>query len=110
MAHTNGVPVLHAGAGWGKDLLRVAAATALVLLAPLIAMGMTRQVQWSAFDFGAAAVLLLAAGLACVRTARSMRRRQWRRPVRIAAVGVLVLAVAALWVELAVGVFFGLGS
>ncbi|WP_429204981.1 hypothetical protein [Massilia sp. UYP11] len=90
------------------DLLRVGLATAMILLAPLVAMQFTREVAWTAGDFGAAALLLSGAGLACLRTARRMaRRRPWQR---LAVVGVLALGFAALWVELAVGVFFGFGS
>ena len=42
-----------------SDLGRVALATGLVLLVPLAAMGVTHEVNWSAFDFAVAAVLLL---------------------------------------------------
>jgi len=91
-----------------RDLLRVALATAMTLLAPLVAMQLTHQVVWSVGDFGAAALLLAGAGLACLRTAR--RTARWRPWQRVAAVGALALAFAALWVELAVGVFLSLGS
>lgn len=90
------------------DLLRVGLATAMILLAPLVAMQFTRQVAWTGGDFAAAALLLAGAGLACLRTAR--RAARWRPWQRVAAVGALALAFSALWVELAVGVFFGLGS
>jgi hypothetical protein len=90
------------------DLLRVGLATAMILLAPLVAMQFTHQVVWSGGDFAAAALLLAGAGLACLRTARRVAR--WRPWQRVAAVGALALFFAALWVELAVGVFFGLGS
>lgn len=90
------------------DLLRVGLATAMILLAPLLAMQFTHQVAWTGGDFGAAALLLAGAGLACLRTAR--RVAHWRPWQRRAAVGALALAFAALWVELAVGVFFGVGS
>lgn len=93
-------------AGFGKDVRRVAQATALVLLAPLVAMGFTREVAWTAFDFGAAALLLLVAGLVCVRAGRRLRGARGR----IAIVTLLALAFAAVWAELAVGVLFGLGS
>lgn len=92
----------------GVDLLRVGMATAIVLLLPLVAMQFTREVAWTGADFVAAALLLTVAGLACVRTAR--RVAHWRLAQRLALVGALALAFAALWVELAVGVFFGLGS
>lgn len=94
------------GAGFARDVVRVAAATAVVLLAPLAAMHFTRAVNWTALDFGAAAVLLLVAGLACVRAARRLRSAR----ARLAAVTLLALGFAAVWVELAAGVFFGLGS
>jgi len=94
------------GAGFGRDVLRVGAATALVLLAPLAAMRFTRAVNWTALDFGAAAVLLLLAGLACVRAARRPRPAR----TRVVTVMLLALAFAAVWIELAVGVFFTLGS
>jgi hypothetical protein len=90
------------------DLLRVGLATAMILLVPLVAMQFTHQVVWSGSDFAAAALLLAGAGLACLRTARRVAR--WRPWQRVAAVGALALFFAALWVELAVGVFFGLGS
>jgi hypothetical protein len=90
------------------DLLRVGLATAMILLVPLVAMQFTREVAWTGRDFGAAALLLAGAGLACLRTAR--RLAHWRPWQRFTAVGALALACAALWVELAVGVFLGFGS
>lgn len=90
------------------DLLRVALATAVILLAPLVAMQFTHQVAWTGFDFAIAALLLSGAGLACLRTARRVAHRQpWQR---IAAVAAVALAAVWLWLELAVGVLFKLGS
>lgn len=92
----------------GTDLLRVALATAMILLVPLLAMQMTGEVAWSGADFAAAALLLGGAGLACLRVARrAARLPHWQR---LALVGMVALAGAALWVELAVGVFFDFGS
>lgn len=91
-----------------SDLLRVGLATAMILLAPLAAMQFTPQVAWTGGDFAVAALLLAGAGLACLRTAR--RAAGWRQRQRRAVVGAVALGFAALWVELAVGVFFGLGS
>jgi len=90
------------------DLLRVGLATAMILLAPLVAMQLTREVAWTAFDFGAAALLLAGVGLGCVRTAR--RVAHWRPWQRFAAVGALALVGVLLWLELAVGVLFNVGS
>lgn len=97
----------HEGA-LGIDLLRVGVATTMILLAPLVAMQFTHEVAWSGTDFALAALLLAGAGLACVRTAR--RVWHWRPLQRVALVGALATIFAALWVELAVGVFFHLGS
>ena len=107
--HTAGGPDIHSNKGTlGIDLLRVGLATAMILLVPLVAMQFTRDVAWTGLDFGAAALLLAGAGLACLRTARRVARlRPWQR---VAAVGVVALAGAAVWVELAVGVFLGIGS
>ncbi|WP_206077414.1 hypothetical protein [Massilia sp. HP4] len=92
----------------GIDLLRVGLATAMILLVPLVAMQFTRQVTWSGFDFAAAAVLLAGTGLACLRTARRVARLTlWQQ---VLAVGAVALVGAAVWVELAVGVFLGVGS
>ena len=107
--HTAGAQALHANkATMGADLLRVGLATAMILLVPLVAMQFTREVAWTAHDFGAAALLLAGAGLACLRTARrAARLRRWQQVV---AVGAVALVGAGLWVELAVGVLFGIGS
>jgi len=107
--HRAGAPDIQARkATMGSDLLRVGLATAMILLAPLVAMQFTRDVTWTGFDFAAAAVLLAGAGFACLRTARRVARlRPWRQAL---AVGAVALAGAAVWVELAVGVVFGVGS
>lgn len=92
----------------GIDLLRVALATAMVLAVPLVAMQFTRDVAWTAFDFAAGALLLGVAGLTCLRVGRHLAQRaSWQRAAIVAAVA---LVFAAVWVELAVGVFFSLGS
>lgn len=92
----------------GVDMLRVGLATAMILLVPLVAMQLTGEVAWTGFDFAVAAVLLAGAGLACVRAARrAARLRRWQQA---AVVGAVALVFAAVWVELAVGVFFQLGS
>lgn len=57
--------------------------------------------NWGLEDFVAAAALLLAAGAG---TAWALRRFE-RRGARTAAVAVILLAVALVWAELAVGIF-----
>lgn len=88
--------------GWRRDAARVAISTLAVLLLPLVAMQLTSEVNWTPLDFLVAAVLLSVTGFVFLR----MRHRRGSLCLRL-----LVLGVAALvWVELAVGVFFGIGS
>lgn len=88
------------------DLMKVALATGAFLLAPLLPMQFTAEVAWTGSDFAAAALLLGVAGFAGLRAARL------RGPLlrRVALVGAVALAFAAVWVELAVGVLLHFGS
>ena len=95
-------------ASMGIDAVRVALATAMILLVPLAGMQFAHGVQWTGLDFAVAAVLLASAGWTCLRTGRRVARLAvWQR---FAVIGALALVFAALWVELAVGVLFNLGS
>jgi hypothetical protein len=95
-------------ASMGIDAVRVALATGMILLAPLAGMQFSHGVQWTGFDFAVAAVLLAGAGWTCLRTGRRVARLAlWQR---IAVIGALALVFGALWVELAVGVLFNIGS
>jgi len=85
--------------------LQVLLGTAAILLVPLLAMQFTQEVRWSGADFAVAAVLLLGAGFLLQWLLRTLAGR-----ARLAALGLLALAFAAIWAELAVGVFFHLGS
>jgi len=92
--------------GSGRGLLRVAVGTGAILLVPLLAMQFTSEVNWTGLDFAAAAVLLLCAGgllELALRTLRGTRQR-------LAAGALLGLAFLYAWAELAVGIFFHLGS
>lgn len=80
--------------------------TACVLLVPLLAMQFTDEVAWTTLDFAAAAVLLLGSGFSYVFFARRLGSRLQRALLGVA----VVLALLYLWVELAVGLFFNLGS
>ena len=81
--------------------MRVAIATAALLLVPLFAMQLTTEVTWGPGDFLAAALLLFVSGMTC-----SLLARRASTPVRRAAMGLAVfLALAAVWAELAVGLF-----
>ncbi|HBI70100.1 MAG TPA: hypothetical protein DDZ22_14135 [Massilia sp.] len=86
--------------------MRVVLGTAAILLVPLVAMRFTGEVNWTASDFLAAAVLLLGAG----SVLELLLRRLPNRRRRLAGVGLLGLVFAYLWAELAVGIFFSFGS
>lgn len=97
------------GATLASDALRAALAAAALLALPLVAMQFTSEVAWTGHDFAVAAVLLAGAGLACLAMARLAARRPRPRR-RIAAWAALAFACAAIWAELAVGMFLGLGT
>lgn len=84
-------------------LWRVAlwAAIGVLLLAPLAAMQFTREVVWTAYDFAFAGVLLIGAGLAAELAVWKLPNRN----ARLFAAGVILLAVALIWADGAVGVF-----
>ena len=80
-------------------MLRVALATALILLVPLLAMPFTDEVRWNVADFVVAGALLLGAGAAYEVLARRTDNLAYR-----AGVGLAVLAALFLvWANLAVG-------
>ena len=77
------------------------AAIALFLLAQLIAMQFTDEVNWTVSDFAAAGLLLGGAGLAfelATRLTRDARRR-------VLIGGALAVFVAIVWAHGAVGIF-----
>lgn len=84
-----------------KRLVGIVLAVALLLMIPLLAMQFTDQVQWSAFDFLVAAVLLLGTGLLCELVWRKVQKRSYR----IALCAGLLLVLFLVWAELAVGIF-----
>lgn len=83
-----------------KKILRVIIGTCLVLLVPLLAMGVSDEVQWNWFDFAVIGFLLVSAGLLYELLAHWLTAKY--RP--IAAI-VLVVLVLLVWVELSVGIF-----
>jgi len=89
-----------------RGLLRAVLGTAAILLLPLVAMQFTDEVNWSAADFLVAAMLLLGAGYGLDLLLRTFPGTGQR----LAGAGLLGLAFLYAWAELAVGIFFGLGS
>ncbi len=88
-------------ASLSRSVSRTALVTLTLLLVPLVAMLFTKEVNWGIEDFVAAGVLLFAAGMAY-----SLATRRLRGTVQRAAVAALVLvALAAVWAQLAVGIF-----
>lgn len=83
----------------------IAAATVVLLLLPVIAMQLSNDVNWSGADFILMGILLFGSASSFVLLARQIpaAKRLW-----------LALVVAGVflycWAELAVGVFFNLGS
>lgn len=75
-------------------------AAGLLLLAPLVAMQFTTEVNWTASDFGVFAAMLLLAGGACELGLRLSR--SW--PYRIGMAVAVGTAFLLVWVNLAVGV------
>ena len=88
----NGAPAAWRGAMWGG--------AAALLLAPLIAMQVTDEVNWSGRDFGAAALLLVVPCLATDSVLRMRRDGAYSAGAALA----LLDALAIVWTNLAVGI------
>jgi hypothetical protein len=80
-------------------LIGIVIAVSVLLLIPYIAMKVTGEVKWSAFDFVVAGALLFGAGLAVEIALRLVTKLEYRIA---ACVGILVV-LAVVWAELAVG-------
>ncbi len=76
-------------------------AAAVLLSVPLIAMTITDEMKGGVFDFIAAGVLLFGTGIA-IEVALRLVTSLW---ARLAACGVIILALFLVWAELAVGLF-----
>jgi hypothetical protein len=82
-----------------KSLIRVALATAFLLLIPLVAMQFTSEVMWTLSDFVVAGALLVGTGLTYVLVSRLGNTTTYR-----VAVGVAVMAgLLLVWANMAVG-------
>jgi hypothetical protein len=83
-----------------RPILLFAAAAAL-LSVPWIAMFFTSEVNWDAFDFLVAGVLLFGSAAAIEMALRLLRSAK----LRVAACAAILVVLALVWAELAVGVF-----
>jgi len=89
-----------------RNIVRIAIATVLLLLIPLIAMQFTDDVTWGPGDFAIAAILLFGAGLTFELVSRKGGTIAYR-----AAVGVAVgTALVLVWANLAVGIIGSEGN
>ena len=84
-----------------KRLIVVVSVVIALLMIPLVAMQFTDEVNWSLFDFGVAAVLLLGVGALLDFMIRNVKNRNLRIALCIA----ILLLVFLIWAELAVGIF-----
>lgn len=96
---------LNRNRGFGPAIAWVAAVTGLILLVPLVAMQFTHQVDWGMGDFLLMGLLVFSLGSTVVWVFTSAPAK-WRL---LMAAG-LILTGLYVWAELAVGVFFDLGS
>ena len=82
-----------------KALAWIVTVTLFTLSLPLIGMHLSDDVAWTLGDFGVAAALLASAGLAIA----FLLTRLHTLPKRIAGAAGVFLALAVIWVQLAVG-------
>ncbi|TYZ10045.1 hypothetical protein FY528_09265 [Hymenobacter lutimineralis] len=82
-----------------KSLVRVALATALLLLIPLVAMQYTTEVNWTPSDFVFGGVVLFGAGFTFVLIARMGNNGTYRLGAGVAVLAGLLL----VWANAAVG-------
>ncbi|GAA3951887.1 hypothetical protein [Hymenobacter algoricola] len=82
-----------------KSIPRLALATGLLLLIPLVAMQFTTAVNWTLSDFVFAGILLFGAGLTFVLIARTGDNTAYKLAVGVAVAAGLLL----VWDNLAVG-------
>lgn len=84
-----------------KRLTAIVLTAALLLLVPFIAMQFTNEVDWSVFDFLIAGVLLFGTGLLCELVLRKVKTTKYR----VIICGVILVVLALVWIQLAVGIF-----
>ena len=84
-----------------KRLIGILLGASVLLLIPFVAMQLTNEVAWTAFDFTVAGVLLFGTGLLCESVLRKIKSARGRVVLVTGILGLLFLA----WAELAVGLF-----
>ena len=84
-----------------RRLILLLSIVLVILLVPAIAMLLTQEVQWNIGDFGVAGGLLLITALALEWILRKVKNRS----KGILLIAIVLLIVALLCLELAVGIF-----
>ena len=84
-----------------RRLAGIVIVVAVLLLIPFLAMRFTGEVNWSRIDFVTAGVLLLGTGLMCELVLRMVKKFEYRLVLCAA----ILIALALVWIELAVGLF-----
>jgi hypothetical protein len=84
-----------------KRLIFILLAVVFILSIPLIAMQITKEVNWSLSDFVIMGIILITTGLLFELVLRKVTRLQYRLVI----CGILIFALFMIWAELAVGVF-----
>jgi len=89
------------GVNKNKRLLIILLSIALLLLAPLIAMQFTKEVNWDFFDFLVMGFLLLVTGLSFELVLRKVQKTTHRYIL----CAIILVMLFLIWAELAVGIF-----
>jgi hypothetical protein len=84
-----------------RRLVGILLTVGMLLLIPLVAMQITSEVNWSAFDFVVMGILLLGTGLTCELVLRKVKSLKHRLII----CAVILIAFFLVWAELAVGIF-----
>lgn len=84
-----------------KRILLLFAAVIGILSIPLIAMQLTNEVNWTAFDFLIMGILLFGTAIIIELIIRNVKTLK----ARIILCAVVVFILAIIWAELAVGIF-----
>jgi hypothetical protein len=84
-----------------RNIIRVALATAFILLIPLLAMQFTDEVVWTLSDFAIMGTLLFDTGLAYELATWKVSNIKHRVAIGVAFLAALLL----VWADLAVGIF-----
>lgn len=82
-----------------KNIIRIALATAFLLMVPIVAMQFTDEVAWDLTDFIVMGALLFGSGLTYELIARTSSNTAYRVAVGVAVAAGLIL----IWLNLAVG-------